>query len=46
LDNHGMKITEKYTISDDMNILTRSIVFRDKSLHGTKIIQNFKRESL
>ena len=46
LDNHGMKITEKYTISDDMNILTRSIVFRDKSLHDTKIIQNFKRESL
>ncbi len=46
LDDHGMKITEKYTISDDINTLRRSIVFRDKNLHDTEIIQNFKRESL
>jgi len=46
LDNYGMKITEKYKISDDSKALTRSIIFRGKNLNDTEIVQNFKRESL
>ncbi|MEC9415712.1 MAG: hypothetical protein VYC67_03870 [Pseudomonadota bacterium] len=46
LDSHGMKITEKYTISGDMNTLTRNIIFRDKNFNNSEIVQNFKRESL
>ncbi|NNL54838.1 MAG: hypothetical protein HKP32_06775 [Woeseia sp.] len=43
LDRNGMKLTERYQVSEDRQSLTRSITFRSKAKESVTVIQLFSR---
>lgn len=43
LDKSGMKLTERYAISDDRKVLTRNIIFRSNKLEEDSLTQTFDR---
>ena len=45
LDKNGMKLTERYWLTDDNNTLHRQITFRSKNLQEESVEQVFDRES-